>query len=69
MKARAEVVTFIQEQLDWKRESTKSKCSAHHYGRQDLRDLLDFIYGQVPQSDDELLPPPSSVSFVKHVGD
>jgi hypothetical protein len=31
----------------------RPKARANHYGKQELRELLDFIYGGPPQSDDE----------------
>lgn len=31
----------------------RPKARANHYGKQEIRELLDFIYGGPPESDDE----------------
>jgi hypothetical protein len=53
MKTRTEVVTFINNQLN-RHDDPLDKGGKFHYGRQELRELLDFLYGQ-PQSPEEEL--------------
>jgi hypothetical protein len=65
MKTRAEVVKIIYTQFSKDPDdgsgfgktilSGRAKGDQFHYGRQDLRDLLDFIYGGPPTNDDECL--------------
>jgi hypothetical protein len=43
---REKVVKFIVDQLANKKD--KPVGGTHHYGKQELRDLLDFIYGGEP---------------------
>jgi hypothetical protein len=50
---RAEAVALIERQL--KAGTTRPKGVQHHYGRQELRELLDAIYG-LPGSDAEKIP-------------
>jgi hypothetical protein len=44
---------FIEEQLKAGYECTREKGDAVHYGVQELRELLDYIYGTPPQSERE----------------
>jgi hypothetical protein len=53
MKSRAEVVRFIKKQLSPHYKVSFEKPNCWHYGKQELRELMDFIYGQEPQSKDE----------------
>ena len=57
MKTRIEVVEFLREQLHWEWVCGRPKHGRHHYGAQELRELLDFIYEQEPQTDEEKLVP------------
>ena len=55
MKTRSEVVQFIQNQmLESETQCTRDK-SGWHYGRQELRELLDFIYEGEPLNESEQL--------------
>ena len=54
MKKREEVVAFIKYQLNTT-DYEESKRNAFHYGRQELKSLLDFIYGGEPKKDSERL--------------
>lgn len=63
MKPRAQAVKFILEQLDGKRESAGKR--AWHYGRCELRDALDFIYGGPPKSPPECLGEPLKLRNAK----
>jgi len=51
---RAEAVALIERQL--KDGTTRPKGNQHHYGRQELRELLDAIYG-LPNCDAEKITP------------
>ena len=52
MKTREEVARFIEHQFNaYSPYVCKlQKMSHYHYGKQDLRDLLDFIYEGFPAS-------------------
>jgi len=54
MRSRADAVRLINRQLHDKayRKPKETECS--HYGAQELRQLMDFIYG-VPTREDELI--------------
>lgn len=53
MKSRSEAVALIEKQLRATHEPTREKGRKYHYGRQELRELLDFIYDSKPRSEDE----------------
>jgi hypothetical protein len=53
MKSRVEVAAFINAQLDGAIEREGEAKHFHHYGRFELRALMDLIYGGEPKSDDE----------------
>lgn len=55
MKTRIEVVEFLLEQLRFDWMCGRPKHGRFHYGVQELRELLDFIYEQEPQTDKEKL--------------
>ena len=56
MKPRTEAVKLIMAQLDeWPRQN---EFSAWHYGKCELRQLMDFIYGGHPATDEECLGEP-----------
>lgn len=48
MKTREESVRFIEKQLHWTHECSREKGKQHHYGLQELRELMDFIYETLP---------------------
>ena len=50
-------VKFIERQLDMDSSYTcrREKPRAVHYGRQELRELLDYIYQERPASDDQVI--------------
>jgi len=52
MKTREEVARFVEKQFLWSYNCSRSK-TAHHYGRQEARELLDFIYGEEPQNEEQ----------------
>lgn len=54
MKSREEVVKLIKLQLNdlnSERTGAREKGSKAHYGKQELRELLDFIYGSTPENE------------------
>ncbi len=55
MKTREEVARFVEQQFDarsgYSCKLEKGYC--HHYGRQEVRELMDFIYGGEPASGDQ----------------
>lgn len=57
MRPRAEVARFVEQYFDGfastERRSSRDKGDRHHYGLQDVRELLDFIYGGPPASEPE----------------
>jgi len=57
IKSREEAARFIENQLDfdsdYKCKREKNWC--HHYGWQELRELMDFIYEGEPKSKEECL--------------
>jgi len=54
MRARKESVEFIERQFD-RTEDSKEKYGKWHYGLHELKELMDFVYEQEPQSDEEKL--------------
>lgn len=64
MKAREEAARFVEVQFTFRGDGAtkREKGSQHHYGKQEIRDLLDFIYGGTPATKaDEL----SAVGWIK----
>lgn len=55
MKSREDVVAFIEEQFKWDHECSLEKGHQTHYGRQELRELLDFLYGGPPENEEQRL--------------
>lgn len=56
MRKRKDVVKFITDQLNEPSETTYNrKCRRWHYGKVELRDLLDYIYQREPRNDSEKL--------------
>jgi len=62
MKSREDTAEFINIQLRrecWRHEdktiSGMDKGVQHHYGKQELRELLDFIYESQPEDKGEMI--------------
>jgi hypothetical protein len=56
LKTRAESARFVLFQLeDHDYKCPFEKGRQHHYGKQDLKCLLDFIYGGPPNGSDEVI--------------
>ena len=51
-KTREEIARFVEKQFLWSHNCRLSK-TAHHYGMQEVRELMDFIYGEEPQSEEQ----------------
>lgn len=53
---RREVAAFILEQMKapWHKPSDPTKNGAWHYGKVELRELMDFIYGPLTDPQDAL---------------
>lgn len=51
LKTREEVATFINDQFSHEYINRLPKGSLRHYGKQDLRVLMDFLYDGEPLSD------------------
>lgn len=49
IKPRSEIVDLIENQFNYK--CTREKGEKISYGRQELRELLDFIYNSKPKND------------------
>jgi len=58
MRSRGEVATFINEQLHGGRRTSRSKNGKCPYGRQELKDLLDYIYLCSPEDETECITYP-----------
>ena len=57
MIERKELGKFIRKQLDYVRRPTElPKPNTSHYGRQEIKELLDLIYGGPPMDKGEELP-------------
>jgi hypothetical protein len=52
MKTREEIARFVEKQFLWSHNCSLSK-TAIHYGRQEVRELMDFIYGEEPQNEEQ----------------
>lgn len=55
MRTREEAVKFVTKQFDDVNPTERNKGGQVHYGLQELRDLMDFLYEQEPQSEAEQL--------------
>lgn len=61
MMTREQAVAFITHQMVWNdvgQPDRREKGGAWHYGVQDLRELLDAIYGGEPENDQQRLAKP-----------
>jgi hypothetical protein len=54
MKPREEVARFIEKQMEGRYVCSRDKGFAHHYGLQELRELMDFIYGGEPTESERI---------------
>jgi hypothetical protein len=52
-KTREEVARFVEKQMGSNYICSRNKNYAHHYGLQELRELMDFIYGEEPQNEEQ----------------
>ena len=52
MKTRAEAIVLIMKQLDNDTPASTNK-NYYHYGKQELKELMDFIYEGTPVYKDE----------------
>lgn len=63
MMTREQAVAFITHQMVWLDDGPKpgrrEKFGSWHYGVQDLRELLDAIYGGEPENDQQRLAKPA----------
>lgn len=68
MRSRAEVARFINRQLDpavsLVYRTEREKGSQFHYGRQELRELMDFIYGGLPADRSEEIDSGKDASYL-----
>ena len=53
MKSREETVKFINDGTGYETVKSRNKGSQWHFGKQDLRELLDFIYEGEPEKETE----------------
>ena len=55
MKSREEAARFVERQFDGYGgyECKLNKGGCHHYGKQEVRELMDFIYGGEPENDSQ----------------
>lgn len=61
MKTREQAARFIERQLHWTHKCSLEKPSAFHYGLQDLRELMDFIYESAPTETERIKKPDKSL--------
>lgn len=54
IKSRKEVVKLISQYMKGEIETDRRKTSSH-VGYQELKDILDFIYGEEPRNEEEEL--------------
>ena len=64
IRSRVAVARFVERQLGYnifkrfeKSHTSREKSGKHHYGKQELRDLLDYIYKEEPQTRNQQLDP------------
>jgi hypothetical protein len=55
MRTREDTAKFVAQQMSWKHECARPKGDKFHYGWQELRELMDFIYEGAPTTDTEML--------------
>lgn len=56
-KTREEAARFAESQFAWPTtyKVSEKKKAAHHYGKCEVHDLLDFIYGGPPEKPEEFM--------------
>lgn len=54
MKTREEVANFVNAQLHYTHDCKFPKGEAWHYGIQELRELMDFIYESEPTESEKI---------------
>lgn len=54
MKSREDAARFLEKQMNYEHECSRPKNRRHHYGWQEARELLDFIYEGKPKSESEM---------------
>ena len=55
MKSRKDVAKFISNQFESDVYEDLEKGNRFHYGRQELKQLMDYIYNSEPNNEDEKL--------------
>lgn len=55
MKTREEIARFVEKQFNIDYDCPYEKGSYSHYGRQDVRYLLDFIFEEPPKKPEEFI--------------
>lgn len=55
MKSREETARFIESQMAFDHHCRRDKKDRVHYGWQELRELMDFIYGGEPEGKNQCL--------------
>lgn len=60
MKTREQAARFIELQMHWSHKCKLEKGSKTHYGWQELRELMDFIYEASPRENELLREIPSN---------
>ena len=53
IKTREETARFVEQQFDVNYKCKLNKGDCQGYGRQDVRELMDFIYGGEPTTDEQ----------------
>lgn len=56
IKTREEAARFAEKQFSWQHKCSREKGGAHHYGLQELRELMDFIYQGPPAENESIRP-------------
>lgn len=57
MRSREDVAKFAADLIDGTRETTGVKGDKVHFGLQEVRDLMDYIYEGEPQNEKEEVRP------------
>ena len=55
MRTREEVARYINSGDNVKNASLQNSMTGWHYGKVELRDLMDYIYGGKPTNEDQLI--------------
>ena len=54
-RTRKEAAEFIRKQFEENQKTDREKAGKVHYGKQELRQLLDYIYVTAPKTKEEKL--------------